>query len=156
MTHAVTLPCPSKLPPPPLSTWRKKRAVAEEKTHIIRIPERTHNKKQDTRMANPSRDRYDYLFKVVLVGDSGVGKSNLLTRQVHIQQFPSLGNKKINKNSAFKFRFTQNEFNLESKSTIGVEFATRTVQLGGKTVKAQIWDTAGEKDERKMSLKGLW
>jgi GTPase SAR1 family protein len=63
-------------------------------------------------------DEYDYLFKgelvksnnlwikcllylVVLIGDSGVGKSNLLSR------------------------FTRNEFNLESKSTIGVEFATR-------------------------------
>ncbi|KAH9288884.1 hypothetical protein KI387_033001, partial [Taxus chinensis] len=64
-------------------------------------------------------DEYDYLFKVVLIGDSGVGKSNLLSR------------------------FTRNEFCLESKSTIGVEFATRTVQVEGKTIKAQIWDTAG-------------
>ena len=42
---------------------------------------------------------------VVLIGDSGVGKSNLLSR------------------------FTRNEFNLESKSTIGVEFATRSIQV---------------------------
>ncbi|GLT71874.1 hypothetical protein SLA2020_438610 [Shorea laevis] len=48
-------------------------------------------------------DDYDYLFKVVLIGDSGVGKSNLLSR------------------------FTRNEFSLESKSTIGVEFATRSI-----------------------------
>jgi Ras-related protein Rab-11A len=48
---------------------------------------------------------YDYLFKVVLIGDSGVGKSNLLSR------------------------FTRNEFCLESKSTIGVEFATRSIQV---------------------------
>ena len=54
---------------------------------------------------------------VVLIGDSGVGKSNLLSR------------------------FTRNEFNLESKSTIGVEFATRSIQVGGKVIKAQIWDT---------------
>ncbi|KAF2596509.1 hypothetical protein F2Q68_00007826 [Brassica cretica] len=47
---------------------------------------------------------YDYLFKIVLIGDSGVGKSNILSR------------------------FTRNEFCLESKSTIGVEFATRTLQ----------------------------
>ncbi|CAI8616622.1 unnamed protein product [Vicia faba] len=40
--------------------------------------------------------------------------------------------------------FTRNEFCLESKSTIGVEFATRTLQVEGKTVKAQIWDTAGQ------------
>ena len=50
---------------------------------------------------------YDYLFKVVLIGDSGVGKSNLLSR------------------------FTKNEFNLESKATIGVEFATKTITTEG-------------------------
>jgi len=60
-------------------------------------------------------DEYDFLFKVVLIGDSGVGKSNLLSR------------------------FTRNEFNLESKSTIGVEFATRSIQVDTKTIKAQIW-----------------
>ena len=63
---------------------------------------------------------YDYLFKVVLIGDSGVGKSNLLSR------------------------FSRNEFSLESKSTIGVEFATRSIQVDDKVVKAQIWDTAGQ------------
>lgn len=60
-----------------------------------------------------------FLFRstVVLIGDSGVGKSNLLSR------------------------FTRNEFNLESKSTIGVEFATRSIVVDNKTIKAQIWDT---------------
>jgi hypothetical protein len=38
-------------------------------------------------------------------------------------------------------RFTRNEYNVESKSTIGVEFATRSINVDGKTVKAQIWDT---------------
>ncbi|THU51311.1 hypothetical protein C4D60_Mb06t29690 [Musa balbisiana] len=56
-------------------------------------------------MARRAEEEYDYLFKVVLIGDSGVGKSNLLSR------------------------FTRNEFCLESKSTIGVEFATRTLQV---------------------------
>ncbi|KAJ7460886.1 ras family-domain-containing protein [Mycena galericulata] len=70
---------------------------------------------------------YDYLFKVVLIGDSGVGKSNLLSR------------------------FTRNEFNLESKSTIGVEFATRSIDVDGKTVKAQIWDTAGQERYRAIT-----
>lgn len=37
--------------------------------------------------------------------------------------------------------FTRNEFSLESKSTIGVEFATRSINVDGKTIKAQIWDT---------------
>ncbi|KAI8611963.1 ras-related protein rab-11A [Chytriomyces sp. MP71] len=72
-------------------------------------------------------DEYDYLFKVVLIGDSGVGKSNLLSR------------------------FTRNEFNLDSKSTIGVEFATRTIQVDGKTIKAQIWDTAGQERYRAIT-----
>ncbi|KAF9528209.1 ras family-domain-containing protein [Crepidotus variabilis] len=70
---------------------------------------------------------YDYLFKVVVIGDSGVGKSNLLSR------------------------FTRNEFNLESKSTIGVEFATRSINVDGKTVKAQIWDTAGQERYRAIT-----
>ncbi len=38
-------------------------------------------------------------------------------------------------------RFTRNEFNLESKSTIGVEFATKSINVDGKVIKAQIWDT---------------
>ena len=56
-------------------------------------------------MASRVDHEYDYLFKIVLIGDSGVGKSNILSR------------------------FTRNEFCLESKSTIGVEFATRTLQV---------------------------
>ncbi len=85
-------------------------------------------------------DDYDYLFKLVLIGDSGVGKSNLLGR------------------------FTKNEFNLESKTTIGVEasvwslrsvhfreyicitrvvcnlqFAPKTIETQGRRIKAQIW-----------------
>ncbi|CAL9160034.1 unnamed protein product [Musa hybrid cultivar] len=72
-------------------------------------------------------DDYDYLFKVVLVGDSGVGKSNLLSR------------------------FTRNEFSNESKATIGVEFATRSIRIDGKVVKAQIWDTAGQERYRAIT-----
>lgn len=78
-------------------------------------------------MAHKPDDEYDYLFKVVLIGDSGVGKSNLLSR------------------------FTRNEFCLESKSTIGVEFATRSIQVDGKTIKAQIWDTAGQERYRAIT-----
>ncbi|MBA0822922.1 hypothetical protein Goarm_019686, partial [Gossypium armourianum] len=63
----------------------------------------------------------------VLIGDSGVGKSNLLSR------------------------FTKNEFNLESKSTIGVEFATRSIRVDDKVVKAQIWDTAGQERYRAIT-----
>ncbi|XP_022880576.1 ras-related protein RABA1f-like [Olea europaea var. sylvestris] len=60
-------------------------------------------------------------------GDSGVGKSNLLSR------------------------FTRNEFSLESKSTIGVEFATRSIRVDDKVVKAQIWDTAGQERYRAIT-----
>ena len=56
-------------------------------------------------------DRYDLLYKIVLIGDSGVGKSNLLSR------------------------FTRNQFNNDSKTTIGVEFATRSMQVDGKVIK---------------------
>ncbi|XP_056619043.1 ras-related protein Rab-25b [Triplophysa dalaica] len=66
-----------------------------------------------------SDEAYNFVFKVVLIGESGVGKSNLLSR------------------------FTKNEFNHDSRTTIGVEFSTRTLQLNGLTIKAQIWDTAG-------------
>ena len=68
---------------------------------------------------------YDYLFKVVLIGDSGVGKSNLLSR------------------------FTRNEFCLESKSTIGVEFATRSIQARGSWLH---WLTAGAPAKAKEDL----
>ncbi|KAI5078439.1 hypothetical protein GOP47_0006110 [Adiantum capillus-veneris] len=78
-------------------------------------------------MAYRPDDDYDYLFKVVLTGDSGVGKSNLLSR------------------------FSRNEFALESRSTIGVEFATRTINVDGKTIKAQIWDTAGQERYRAIT-----
>lgn len=48
-------------------------------------------------------------------------------------------------------RFTRNEFNLDSKSTIGVEFATRSIQVDTKTIKAQIWDTAGQERYRAIT-----
>ena len=75
----------------------------------------------------PKDEDYDYLFKVVLIGESNVGKSNLLSR------------------------FTRDEFNLESKSTIGVEFATKSITTNGKVIKAQIWDTAGQERYRAIT-----
>ncbi|EFJ13202.1 rab family GTPase [Selaginella moellendorffii] len=71
--------------------------------------------------------KIDYVFKVVLIGDSAVGKSQLLSR------------------------FARDEFTLESKSTIGVEFQTRTISVDGKTIKAQIWDTAGQERYRAVT-----
>ena len=63
---------------------------------------------------------YDYLFKLVLIGDSGVGKSCLL------------------------LRFADDSFTDSYISTIGVDFRFRTVNIDMKTVKLQIWDTAGQ------------
>lgn len=78
-------------------------------------------------MASP-RPQFDHLFKVVLVGDSGVGKSNLLNR------------------------YTRNTFSEDMKSTIGVEFATRILTVpDGKRVKVQIWDTAGQERYRAIT-----
>lgn len=67
-----------------------------------------------------ANQKVDYVFKVVLIGDSAVGKSQILAR------------------------FARNEFSLDSKATIGVEFQTRTLVIQHKSVKAQIWDTAGQ------------
>lgn len=69
----------------------------------------------------------DYVFKVVLIGDSAVGKSQILSR------------------------YARNEFSLDSKATIGVEFQTRTLVIDHKSVKAQIWDTAGQERYRAVT-----
>ncbi|WCJ22474.1 hypothetical protein M5689_004562 [Euphorbia peplus] len=72
-------------------------------------------------------ERIDYVFKVVVIGDSAVGKTQLLSR------------------------FTKDEFCFDSKSTIGVEFQTRTITIKTKVVKAQIWDTAGQERYRAVT-----
>lgn len=70
---------------------------------------------------------YNYLFKLVLTGDSGVGKSNLLSR------------------------FAHDKFNLESRKTIGVDFSTKSINVDNKTIKAQIWDIAGQERYRAIN-----
>ncbi|KAI1340141.1 ras-domain-containing protein [Xylariaceae sp. FL0016] len=74
-----------------------------------------------------SYDRYDYLFKLLLIGDSGVGKSCLL------------------------LRFADDTYTESYISTIGVDFKIRTIELDGKTVKLQIWDTAGQERFRTIT-----
>lgn len=70
---------------------------------------------------------YDYLFKLLLIGDSGVGKSCLL------------------------IRFADDTYTESYISTIGVDFKIRTIELEGKTVKLQIWDTAGQERFRTIT-----
>ncbi|KQK08318.1 ras-related protein RIC1 [Brachypodium distachyon] len=70
---------------------------------------------------------YDYLFKLLLIGDSGVGKSCLL------------------------LRFADDSYLESYISTIGVDFKIRTVEQDGKTIKLQIWDTAGQERFRTIT-----
>lgn len=63
---------------------------------------------------------YDHLFKLLLIGDSGVGKTCIL------------------------FRFSDDAFNTTFISTIGIDFKIKTIEIDGKRVKLQIWDTAGQ------------
>jgi Ras-related protein Rab-1A len=74
-----------------------------------------------------SRKDYDHLFKIVIIGDTGVGKSSVL------------------------LRFADGSFADSYVSTIGVDFRFRTVKLLGKTVKLQIWDTAGQERFRTVT-----
>lgn len=72
-------------------------------------------------------EEQEYLFKIVVIGDSAVGKSNLLSR------------------------FARDEFDHNSKATIGVEFQTQVVEVDGKEIKAQVWDTAGQERFRAVT-----
>jgi|EP01047_Picozoa_sp_COSAG01_P042073 Ras-related protein Rab-1A len=70
---------------------------------------------------------FDHLFKILLIGDSGVGKTCLM------------------------FRFSDSKFQESYISTIGVDFKMRTVELGGKKIRLQIWDTAGQERFRTIT-----
>jgi len=70
---------------------------------------------------------YDYLIKLLLIGDSGVGKSCLL------------------------LRFSDDSFTPSFITTIGIDFKIRTIELEGKRIKLQIWDTAGQERFRTIT-----
>nr|XP_007150298.1 hypothetical protein PHAVU_005G141600g [Phaseolus vulgaris]ESW22292.1 hypothetical protein PHAVU_005G141600g [Phaseolus vulgaris] len=79
--------------------------------------------------APPARARadYDYLIKLLLIGDSGVGKSCLL------------------------LRFSDGSFTTSFITTIGIDFKIRTIEQDGKRIKLQIWDTAGQERFRTIT-----
>uniref|UniRef100_A0A3Q2XUD2 RAB30, member RAS oncogene family n=1 Tax=Hippocampus comes TaxID=109280 RepID=A0A3Q2XUD2_HIPCM len=74
-----------------------------------------------------SMEDYDYLFKIVLIGNAGVGKTCLVRR------------------------FTQGLFPPGQGATIGVDFMIKTVEIKGQKVKLQIWDTAGQERFRSIT-----
>ncbi len=63
---------------------------------------------------------YDYLMKLIIIGDSGVGKT------------------------CFLMRFADDTFTTSHISTIGIDFKIKPITIDGKTIKLQIWDTAGQ------------
>jgi len=71
--------------------------------------------------------QYDYLFKLVLIGDSGVGKSSLL------------------------IRFADDNFSTQFISTIGIDYRFKTITIDGKNVRLQVWDTAGQERFRSIT-----
>ena len=77
--------------------------------------------------SSPLSEEYDLMFKILLLGDSGVGKSSLL------------------------LRYTKNEFNIDMRSTIGVEFGLKFLKVDNFQLKVQIWDTAGMERYRSIT-----
>ena len=75
---------------------------------------------------NSKPSDYEYIFKLILIGNSGVGKSSIIQR------------------------FMKNTFEESYKCTIGVDFLMKTLQINGKTVKLQLWDTAGQEKYKSM------
>ena len=75
-------------------------------------------------------EEYDMMVKVIIIGDSGVGKTNIMSK------------------------FLKNKFMEESKATVGVEFGSKLFDLNGHKIKAQIWDTAGQ--EKYKSITGAY
>ena len=78
-------------------------------------------------MATNPGENFNYLFKYIIIGDSAVGKSNILLRYIH------------------------DKFNEEFQSTIGVEFGAKNLKIEDKIYRIQIWDTAGQETFRSIT-----
>ena len=72
-------------------------------------------------------DTYDVIYKILLVGDSGGGKTNIM------------------------LRYLNKEFNINTKATVGVEFGSKNIIIDKKVIKGQIWDTAGQERYRAIT-----
>ena len=70
---------------------------------------------------------YDFIAKIVILGESAVGKTNLLTR------------------------YAQNQFDSDAKATIGMDFIAKEMYVEGQSIKAQFWDTAGQEKYRSIA-----
>uniref|UniRef100_A0A7R9WWN1 Uncharacterized protein n=1 Tax=Craspedostauros australis TaxID=1486917 RepID=A0A7R9WWN1_9STRA len=124
-TTSITSICPTTHP-------HNSMTIADTQTN--RKQKHTNNNKQTNKQTTKEQTRttkmnpeYDYLFKLLLIGDSGVGKSCLL------------------------LRFADDTYTESYISTIGVDFKIRTIELDGKTIKLQIWDTAGQERFRTIT-----
>ena len=78
-------------------------------------------------MSNEGKNDYDIIYKIVLIGDSSVGKTNIFSK------------------------YLNDEFDPDSKATVGVEFGTKDFKIEEKLVKVQIWDTAGQERYRSIT-----
>lgn len=72
-------------------------------------------------------NKYDFLFKIIIIGDSGVGKTNIMSR------------------------FVSNSFSNDTKITLGVDFVIKDIQIDKQKIKLQIWDTAGQERFRAVT-----
>jgi len=72
-------------------------------------------------------NNYHYLFKYIIIGDSSVGKSNIL------------------------MKFAHNKFSDEYQATIGVEFGAKNIEIDSRVYRIQIWDTAGQENFRSIT-----
>ncbi len=72
-------------------------------------------------------ESYDIIYKLLIIGDAGVGKTGIMNRYIY------------------------NNFNSQSKPTMGVEFGTKKTKINNTIIRAQIWDTAGQEKYRSIT-----
>ena len=77
-----------------------------------------------------AEEEYEMMVKVILIGDSAVGKTNIMSK------------------------YLKNQFMEDSKATVGVEFGSKLFNINGHNIKAQIWDTAGQ--EKYKAITGAY